>query len=884
MAEKNIIIEKALNDNYLDVQKKEIEVDKISVKLAKDFSKNTSKFARDLKGEQKEVTKQKNTTKAKYKTDLDSIKKQHDKHLEVLLKSKEEVEKDFSKEMETAEVLIDSENTEINKAIESIEEDYLKQVEGAQKEYEDNISHSDIKYATDKINSDAISDKEKLSEKSDNDKEKHTEKLASLNDKHAKKLDKLNESGNKKLAKAIEDIAKEEEKTANELEELKNAFNENIEDIDTKCSGEINQFDTKYDAISSTLESKVARHEKFMNKSVDDNDQRAAKQHKKEIAILQKNAEKELKLLTSEHNDKSKVFAPKKKALVHENFQSIAVISKELIKFKEDKLYEIETSKSGLNRDIEVLKFDTDIKIQEEINKFDEIQRDNAIKLSGIIIKHELDLAQVHDTQAKLNIVFEKENTFNKLKYDEALASKTNELYVANANNELSTKLANLRKSLELAKLDNETELAEKEFMLDKKVNKENEIIEYNDLDFIIQEQMSNENLSFQTEVKNLFEGREDSIFEYEELEASNRASIKVDFLVAQKERIEADKELFIAKINTSFENEQILYGGYKEKVSFEDLEELKLYEEEANEAIMKITDKRDALHPKKNKKEIKELNLEINNSRNKLNSYVKTKKDIITQNTESFEKGIIGVNDRRDLSIEQTEDFFTQQILRVDKAINLVTQNKNEEINNAKERHIKTFENTSLLLQNAQLRNNQLVEQTTAFKISRIQNANDVIKDTKDIFEKQKHASNESTEKVLLELETEIKSEESRINKNISKEESDLKQKVAAINKQIKDIESVEAKGLNKLASAHKDIFSKIEQKEKIEIKSIKDEYAQKESVYKAKILEINKNDSAQSKIFEANKKAVKKDYELGLAKKINDLNTKLQQDIKAL
>ena len=49
MAEKNIIIEKALNKNYLNVQEKEIEVDDISVKLGKDFKKNTAKLGRNLK-------------------------------------------------------------------------------------------------------------------------------------------------------------------------------------------------------------------------------------------------------------------------------------------------------------------------------------------------------------------------------------------------------------------------------------------------------------------------------------------------------------------------------------------------------------------------------------------------------------------------------------------------------------------------------------------------------------------------------------------------------------------------------------------------------------------------------------------------------------------
>ena len=90
--------------------------------------------------------------------------------------------------------------------------------------------------------------------------------------------------------------------------------------------------------------------------------------------------------------------------------------------------------------------------------------------------------------------------------------------------------------------------------------------------------------------------------------------------------------------------------------------------------------------------------------------------------------------------------------------------------------------------------------------------------------------------------------------------------------------------KELNILASAHKENFSKIEHKENIEIKKIKDEFAQKESSCNSKISEINNKSGNHNKIFEANKKASKRDYELALSKKISELNTILQQDLKAL
>ena len=825
---------------------------------------------------------QKKNTKDKYKSNLDDINANHKLHLEELSKNKKKVEDNYSKEIETAEALKISGSNKLNKAIELLEKEYAKKVENVLKEYESNVAKS--KKEQEQILKKATSEKEDLSVKLKEAKEKHQAKVASLNEKKLEKVDKLTEATNKKIEKVKADIVKEEERIAKAIEELKPVYLGRLADIEAKIAEEKDHFDTKYGAIKSTLDSKVARHEKFMNKNIKDNDQRATKQHKKEIAILEKNADRELKILTGEHNDKFKVVDTKKRVLVQENLEAIAALSKSLIQFREEKTYQINSYQVILNSDVEVLRLNTESKIQDEINKFNEIERDNSIKLAGVVLKQEIDFEQELDIQAKLEIAFVKDNSFNKVKQDEALAIKAKELNVVEETEKLTAKLAELNKSIELAKLDNETKIAEKELVLDIKVNEENEIIEYHNLDFVAQGQMSNENLLFQTEVKSLFEAREDSVLAYEELEATNRAKLKIEFLEDQKEKILKDKVSFVAKINATFESEQVLYDEEREKASSKDLEELRIYELEANEAITKITDKRNALDPKAYKKEIKDLDLEINNARNDLNSYVKTKRDNITSNTVLFNKGISEATDRRDLSMEQCEEFFNQEVARVDKAINLVNQNKNEEVNDAKDRHLKTFESTSKLLENEELRNNKLVEETTTFKMSRIQNENDVIKDFKDIFEKQKFGFNESLDEAISEFDSEIKSEVSRNKENISKEESNLEQKVAAFNKNIQEIEDNEMIKLDKQASLHKENYSKIEQKESNKVQMAKDEFAKKEATYRSNISEIDKGSSIEAKHFEATKKSVKRDYELKLAKNVSELNLKLQQDIKAM
>lgn len=882
MVEKGGIIEKTLMNNYLNVQKEELGVIEKTNELKKVFLKNTSNHLKDLKAEQKEVETQKKSIKAKFKSNLDIINANDMKQNNDLLKRTKEVEENCLNDLEKVAASKDSNEAKLNKAIKDIEKDYLKRVESLLKGYNNNVAKSNKEKEEVKVK--ANSDIENLNNKLKDAKEKHLSKVSSLNEKSIEKVNKLTESNDKKIEKENVDIAKDEEKSAKQVDDIKPGFDIKLAEVDEKVAFEKQQFDTKYVAIKSTLDSKVARHEKFMNKNIKDNDQRAAKQHKKEIAVLHKNADKELKILTNEHNDKSKVVISKRKSLIQENLESIAILSKKLVKTRDEKLYQIESYKVMLNKEVDTLKSELNLKIQDEINKVNEYERDNFIKLAGVISKQELDLEQEDDSQVILQIAFDKQNDINKIKYEEELTLKNKELKLIESEKDLTFKLFELKKSIELSKIENESKIFEKELVLDIKVNEENEIIEYHNIDFISQSQSSEENLLFQTEIKSLFEARAEVLVAYEELEVNNRSGLKVKFLEAQRVRVEADKEAVIAKINNAFETEQVLYDEERVKASSKDLEELKIYEDEANKTIKKITDKRNALDPKAYKKEIKDLDDDINVGRNELNSYVHSKRENITSNTVLFDRGIIEVKDRREKSIEETKVFFDQEILRINGAIELVNTNNEEELKEAKNRQLKSFENAALVLQNAQLRNNLLVKETTAFKMSRVQNENDVIKDFKDIFEKQKFGLKELQDESLSDLEGKIRNEESLNKESLSTEEASYETKIAEFNRHLQDTENTETSKLNNQASNHKQNYSSIELKATNKVKKARDEFAVKEDTYKAKVSEIDKSAIAQSKIFEATKKAVKKDYDLNLSKHTSEVNLKLQQDIKAL
>lgn len=882
MVEKKGLLENMLNSNYFEVQKKEMEIEEKSVVLLDDFSKNIETHEKTLIKEQKKIVKQKIAIKIKYKSNFESVNADHIEHLDEIVINSKKIQEINKEELEHAKAKEEDEIKKLNESIDEINIKYNKNVESIINKYEKDAEKCNKEKA--KINKRIGTEIEKLNEKLSNAIEKHLEKVTTHNVKGEERILKITEKSSKDIAKIDEDIVKGEAKIVKSIEDLKLVFVDRLADIEAKIVEENSQFDTKYEAIKSTLEAKAARLEKFMSKNNTTDDPKALKKHKKEVAILQKDKDKQLKLITSEHNDKFKVFDSNRKVLVKENLESNVALSKMLIQFREEKLYQIEIYKVVLTSDIEAVNMATNEKIQDEINKINEIERDHLIKVASVVLKQEVELEEEDNNQSILKISFNKENSVDKLKNEKSIAIIEKDLKIVKENDDFNSKSSNLYEAIEHAKLDYERKVSEKELVLNIKVNDENEIMEYYNLDFITQGLMSTENLSYQEDIKTLIESRADALLDFEVLEINNRKRIKVKFFEKQIPKLESDKLAVEEKINSAFELEQVLYDNEREKASSKDLEELKIYEQEANQVIINITEKRNTLDLKAYKKEIKELDHEIKTRRSELSNYVFTKRESITANTVLFDKGIEEVNDRKEKAINESELFFDKELSRIKLAIDIVIANCNEEIYDANDRHLKTFERTSLLLQNAQLKNNQLIEETTTYKMSRIQNENDVIKDFKDIFEKQKYSLNKLLDEVLSDYNNQIKSASNTNKDNISSAEEELQAKVTGFNKQLKGIESTHTNNLNKQASVHKSNITRTENKESNMIKKAQVEFSIKENEYNAKISEIEKASRDEDKKLESTKKAAKKDYELALSRHLKELSSKLNKDIKTM
>jgi len=619
-----------------------------------------------------------------------------------------------------------------------------------------------------------------------------------------------------------------------------------------------------------------------MNKSMKDNDQRAVKQHKKEIIVLEKNADRELKILAKEHNDKYSVLNNNKRVLITTNKNKVAVFESDLVKFKEEKLYQIELCKATLSDDLENTTLATKQQLEDELNKYNEYFANNERKQAEITKQKETDIEKQVDTQVNLKTMFDKTNQINDVKYHEAQSVKENEYKITEINKASEEVLSKLVLDVEKVKLKNEETVSEKELIQSTKTLEENELIEYLNNDYNKQSSVNKEYLSYQNELSSLLINRANLITEYEDLELNNRFSLKVAFLEEQQAALAKDYEAIVNKINSVFESEKAVFDLEINKFAKQALEDLATFELEGNEKIKTMVDKRNAFNPRAYKKEIKILDREIMDKKAEHQRELDKRNAAIDNKTSLFKSGLVGATARKDLALKEIEALNNNEQTRLENAIELITRERSDELNNIKDRLASTVADANDFYAQAEERNKTVIEENTSYKDSRVEKEEVMIKEIKNLFEQDKHVLTTELEQALVGLEK-LKNERNEETKNQKlKEEESLESKVGDYDNQI-------AKH-NKIAENsdidQKDIYrtntGRIDLKFNNNLTSILNELRVKEENYNTKTSEIDRAINNEQKAFDTAKKQIQRDYEAALSKGLSIINQKLQQDLK--
>ncbi len=880
MVEKKEDVIKLLNKNYGTVQDKENKVVELNQKLAKDFSSNTLKIKKELTKELKSQDALNKKINAEHAKKLKGLRDEHKALLEDLVARRKAVEQIYEKELASSQEKHDALIVVINDQIAEIKAANQKLIKEVANQYDKDVKTSEK--AKVQIEHDGEKAIAKLVSELKETQEKYESLVVSLNEKNEAQAKKLADTANKKIAKINEEIEAEQLKVDQKLADLVPPFEKKLTEFDELLLKEKHQFQDKESAIRSALTSRVARHEKFLNKAIAQGDNKSVKEHRKNIASLKKDTEKELKLLNKAHAEKISAINKDKNDFVIANKKHIASIKADFVKFKEEKLYQIELCKVTLENDLQLAINTNKLQLETELFKYNEYFAANEQKQAEVVKQEELDLEKTEDQLVTLKIKFDHTNKVNEVKHEEALIVKNNEIAAAIHLLETEKNLASTAKALEQAKLKSEEEIAEKELEQAIKINERNTAIEHHKIDFLKQASVNKEYLLYQTEFAKVIEKRTNATLEYEELEANNRFNLKLAFLEEHRQHALKDFDIISKKINDVFAVEEAMFKAEIEKVAKEDLEQLAEYEKTSSAEIAAMIEKRNALNAKAYKKEIRSLDRQIADKKDDQFDELERRKAAISKKTDVFDKGFEQAKVRKVTALNEATSIINSEQALLDNAVKLLKTELDNELSDINKRYETSLSEATNFASLAEERNTDAIEENTQYQNSRVENEQLIINEIKSYFEDDKATILGQLEQTINTLEN----EQSAINKAESDYLLEVGKEAERLTKETEDkineLINIQKQKMADQAKFHKDNNAKIESKYNGQLNKIASELKSKTESYKLKTNTIEKATVEANKSFELAKKQVLKIYNMSLEKELAFVNQKLQQDLK--
>ncbi len=880
MVDKNELFEKSLHKNYGTVQKKENAIAELNVKLAKEFSSNTMGLTKTLNKEMKSHQVRDKEIKNKYKEKLKEIKinnaaaikdiENRIKKLDIEYKNTLIIKLDKQNNpLQTLDDILAELNTNNEKLINDINKQYKREIATNEKEKLKIIKQGE---------KDILSLVNELKETQ----EKYESLVVDLNEKREASAEKLTILSEKEIKKINKEIEKNQLKIDEMLLASVQPYEKKLADLEENILNEENKFKNKENAIRATLDTRVTRHQKFLKKAIAEGDNRSAKEHKRNIISLEKEMEKELKLLLKEHQDKHIILSKIKNDFITENNNKIANIKIEFVKFKEDKLYQIEVCKAKLTNDLQMLILNTRKQLEEELNVYNEYFANNKSKQAEIIRDKDIELQKQFNIQATLKIKFDEDISVNEAEYQESIAVKKSEFETNKQPETTEQKLAKVEFDINLAKLNTDKKIIEIELPHLIKINEKNELIEYHINDFNKQESVNKEYLDYQNDYSNMYINRAKYLSEYEELEMNNRIDLKLSFLEKERKYLLTDFEKISQKIKQVYETEKAMFYAEINNVSKDAVEKLELYKTDLNNQINALVDKKNTLNLKAYKKEIKILDKEISDKKHKQLHGIEKRQDEINTKISIFNKGLEHSKNRMINALNEVTYINDSELSRLDQAIELLNEERDKELKNIQERFLTTTSVINKFFKEAELRNTNTKEENQIYKNNRIAKEEEVIKKINLDLDYEKRNIVSELEQLLKNYEMLKEEINEETNNYRLKVIENLEIKAKDYEEQINECHIQAKKLLIDQENIHKINVAKFEVIYENHILEVTEELKIKKNEYKLKIIEIENALNEEAKSFDLAKKQAHKIYNAMLEKELSLVNQKLQHDLR--
>ncbi len=882
MAKTKEEVQKILENNYLGVQKKEFSVYDKAKEVQKEFTTAVKALSSNLKAEEKLHSKEEKDIKTEYALLLEDIIKANEKLKKDVSTKRKAVEAKAKKANEAAALKQELATKKVNEQIVVIKNENKKLVASTLATYQKDVENT--KKAIVSINEKGVKDQNSFNVKISDLRSKHESKVSGLNEKEEIKIKKLTVESNKKVEKLQESIELEREKLDKKITMFNMSYEEELAEIDEKISEDKNSYDGKHEGIRSSADKRIANREKHLQRSIEDNDTRSAKQHKKDIDKFKKEATRDLNILKKLYSQEYKVAIDYRKSFVKEGIAKRAELVKEFSRLREAMQLQIDTALITLKTDIENTKFEYEKIRSEELNNYNSEYADVKEKQLEVLKNQELDVAKKEDNLVKLRYNFEKDNNINAEKLSEKLENMEKELRVikiTKLHDDYLTKdildNANLN-------LDNELEVAAIKLVKDKKVNEETEEVAYHNLKHKTTSSNKEEFYNYQQLQEALYTDRAKELFEYEELEANNRYTLKVAFLESERKEVNASNKTLVKKINDVLAKERVPFDKVIEKVAGSKKVELEKYIEEQEVKVNQLKQKIDKLDSKQDKKEKRYLQ----DTYQKLVSNYKqertSKEQVIINATIAYDTALKNALRRNEIALEEAEAFNDAENSRINLAIDSLNTNKDNELKDAKNRYNETITSVKDFVDKASTRNQSNTEENLAFLNLNLEHKQNLINLAIDLFEKSKETLNDTLNQSIQKLASEKQSQLDKNDAKLKTEEENLENFKNTINSKIKDIEIKTEKLIQAQNNNVSNQFGQLDQKYIGLIKEIHETLDNQNSEHKMTLQTIVKKTSNEKSHFDSENKRVQKEYEQRLKGDLQKISSKASQDISNL
>lgn len=879
MAKTNEQLTKLVEKNYKTTQVQELTVYDKTTELHSEFTKQAKELEKQWKAELKDIDKKEKEAQTLTNQKLKELEEAYQKHLaEVAVKkttAENLLQTQLTKNATTEQELLNG----IQKDLEAIKKSFDKALKELDKKLKSDIEASEKQILS--IQEKGSKDQASFELKITDLKAKYEAKVESLQEKQLNKIAKLTEAANKKVESLQASIVTERENVDKKASLKQAAYEEELEEINEKIAYEKSEFTQKYADIKDSAEKRIAIREKHLQRAISDNDQRSAKQHKKDIAKFQKEVDHDLAVLQKNYDQQSQLSATYPIKFKKDYLEECASRERDYAEFREQRQFEIDTQLIQLAFDVENTKLEYEKLLAEDLNKFNNDYAQIREKQETVKSEELVDLEKEKLAQQLLQTEWDRATKTEQENNKDQLETKAKEQRVIALEKIAEDEVAQNTLTQTMHRLDSEVEIAQVTLTHDQTVLKLKQQIESHTCEDLRHQAQKNEFLGYQQQLEPLFVERSKELHKYEELEINNRLQIKLAFYNEEQKVLDKDYELFLKKVEDTFSQEASFYEEKINAIAGSQKEELQAFIDEHEAKAIELQAKYESIENRKDRK------IAENEYNDHMRHYTeeRTQKEQLLQRSVGVYLAVLNdAKDRKEKALRDMKDLYDQGTRRVNLFIETAKQNAQAELINATKHVDDCASDLNQFNLQVASRNQQQTDANNTYLQTQIQTENNKIKEADSILENSRELLQQHLNSDLQALAAAHQQILSKKASDIAQQESNLEAFKLQIQNQIAKIKQDANNQTTEHNTAFANASSAITAALNQQLSEIRSTLANQVSDFNQNLTDISKRLQQAKTLLDNETKRVKKELDDRVKQEFSKINEDLQLQLKSV